>query len=156
MQLVKYAQCDGSLEEELNLNKTNRKIPKELRDALENTIIPNVADVSKDPLYSTIWTAICKKDNLMIGDVCFVGAPNAAGEIEIGYGTYESFQGQGFMTEIVGGMIEWTKTQRNVKAIVASTEKANQSSYKVLQKNNFLKTGETETLYNWRIEIDKE
>ena len=35
----------------------------------------------------------------MIGDLCMVGEPNADGEIEIGYGTYEQFQGKGFMTK---------------------------------------------------------
>ncbi len=39
------------------------------------------------------------------------GEPNANGEIEIGYGTYDEFQGKGFLTEIVGGIIEWTKNQ---------------------------------------------
>ena len=92
----------------------------------------------------------------MIGDLCIVGEPNAAGEIEIGYGTYDEFQGKGFMTEIVGGMIEWTKTQQNVKAIIASTDKTNTASFKVLEKNNFIKIGETETLFNWKLKINNE
>lgn len=42
----------------------------------------------------------------MVGDICIVGEPNASGEIEIGYGTYEEFQQKGFMTEAVGGIIK--------------------------------------------------
>jgi ribosomal-protein-alanine N-acetyltransferase len=34
-QLVKYIKCDNSLEEELNLNETSRKISPELKEALE-------------------------------------------------------------------------------------------------------------------------
>lgn len=155
-QLVKYTQCDNSLEEQLNLNKTSRKISLELKEAFEQTILPNVADETKNYLFSTLWTAILKAENKMIGDLCIIGEPNADGEIEIGYGTYDEFQGKGFMTEIVGGIIEWTKTQQIVKAIIASTNKTNIASFKVLEKNNFIKIGETETLLNWKLKINNE
>ena len=155
-QLVKYTKCDNSLEAELNLNETSRTISLELKEAFEQTILPNVADKTKNYLYSTLWTAISKTENKMIGDLCIVGEPNADGEIEIGYGTYDEFQGKGFMTEIVGGIIVWTKTQPFVKAIIASTDKTNTASFKVLQKNNFIKNGETETLFNWRLEMNSE
>ena len=154
-QLVKYTKCDNSLEEELNLNKTSRKISHELKEAFEQTILPNVADETKNYLFSTLWTAISKAENIMIGDLCIVGEPNAEGEIEIGYGTYDQFQGKGFMTEIVSGIIEWTKTQQLVKSIIASTDKTNTASFKVLEKNNFIKIGETEALLNWKLEIKK-
>ena len=62
-QLVKYARCDNSLEKELNLHETSREISYELREALEQTILPNVADITKNYLYSTLWTAILKKEN---------------------------------------------------------------------------------------------
>lgn len=152
-QLVKYSNGDNSLEEELNLNETSRKISDELKEALEQTILPNVADTTKNYLYSTLWTAISKAENKMIGDLCIVGEPNAEGEIEIGYGTYSEFQNKGFMTEMVSGIIEWAKTQPIVKSIIASTDKTNTASFKVLKKNNFVKIGETETLFNWRLEM---
>jgi [ribosomal protein S5]-alanine N-acetyltransferase len=152
-QLVKYTRCDNSLEEELNLAKNSRTISPELKEALEQTLLPNVADKSKNYLYSTLWTGISKQDNKMVGDLCITGEPNEQGEIEIGYGTYEEFQGRGFMTEMVGGIIEWAKTQPGIKTILASTEKANAASFKVLEKNNFTKAGETETLFNWHIQL---
>jgi len=152
-QLVKYLKCDNSLEEELNLNETSRTISPELKEAFEQTILPNVADKTKNYLYSTLWTAISKAENKMIGDLCVVGEPNADGEIEIGYGTYDEFQGKGLMTEMVGGIIDWTKTQPAVKSIVASTDKTNTASFKVLQKNNFIKIGETEVLFNWKLQV---
>lgn len=154
-QLVKYTKCDNSLEAELNLNETSRTISPELKEAFQQTILPNVANKSKNYLYSTLWTGISKSENKMIGDLCIVGEPNAEGEIEIGYGTYDEFQGKGFMTEIVGGIIEWTKTQQIVKAIIASTSKTNTASFKVLEKNNFIKIGETEALFNWKLEMKK-
>jgi ribosomal-protein-alanine N-acetyltransferase len=152
-QLKKYIKCDNSLEAELNLNESSRTISSELKEAFEQTILPNVADESKNYLYSTLWTAVSKFENKIVGDLCIVGEPNTKGEMEIGYGTYDEFQNQGFMTEIVSGIIEWAKSQDKVRAIVASTDKTNKASFKVLEKNSFQKTGETEELFNWKLEI---
>jgi [ribosomal protein S5]-alanine N-acetyltransferase len=152
-QLKKYIQLDNSLETELNLNATSRTISSDLREALETNILPNVADKNKNYLFSTIWTLISKKDNKMVGDLCFIGEPNANGEIEIGYGIYEEFRKNGFMTEAVAGMINWAKKQSGVRSILASTDKTNSDSFSILEKNNFKKCGETETLYNWRLKF---
>ena len=154
-QLIKYIKCDNSLEAELNLNKTSRTISPELKEAFEKTILPNVADTTKNYLFSTLWTAILKMGNKMIGDLCIVGEPNLEGEIEIGYGTYDEFKNKGFMTEIVGGIIEWAKTQPKVKSIIASTEKINIASFKVLEKNMFCKIGENEKSFNWQLKLYK-
>ena len=153
-QLLKYAKCDNTLKAELNLNKASRTISSELKEALEQTIIPNVADTSKDYLYSTIWTAISKAENKMIGDLCMYGEPNSEGEIEIGYGTYDEFQNRGFMTEIVEGMMEWFKSQKKVRSVMASTDKTNTASFRVLEKNHFIRVGESETLFHWKFEMD--
>jgi RimJ/RimL family protein N-acetyltransferase len=154
-QLVKYAKCDNSLEEELELAPGSRTISVELNDALENTILPYVADETKNYLFGTLWTAIWKEENKMIGDLCIVGEPNANGEIEIGYGTYDQYQGRGFMTEIVGGIVEWARAQPGVKSVIASTEKTNTPSFRVLEKNKFLKTSETETSIWWKLPLMK-
>jgi len=144
---------DNSLEIELNLNVTSRTISPELKEALEQTILPNVADTNKNYLFSTLWTVISKEENKMVGDLCFVGEPNAEGEVEIGYGTYEEFRKKGFMTEAVGGIIKWAEKQPNIRSIIASTGKSNIDSFSILERNNFIKSGETETLYNWRLRI---
>ena len=154
-QLVKYTLCDNSLEKELTLNETTRTISAELKEALEQTILPSVADETKNYLYSTLWTAISKTENRMVADLCIIGEPNDNGEIEIGYGTYEGFQGKGFMTELVAGIIKWSKSQPRVKSVIASTNKDNIASFKVLQNNDFLKIGETDILFNWKLELSK-
>lgn len=152
-QLEKYIKCDNSLEIDLGLNYHPRTISRDLTDALQQTILPNVANKTKNYLYSTLWTAISKTDNKMLGDFCMYGEPNIDGEIEIGYGTYEEFQNQGFMSEMVKGMVEWLKSQVNVKSITASTEKSNMASSRVLQKNGFNLIGETQILFKWKLTI---
>ncbi len=49
-QLVKYGMGDNLLEEELNLQPSYRLISPELKEALENTILPNMADAGKNYL----------------------------------------------------------------------------------------------------------
>jgi len=152
-QLLQYAACDHSLEDALGVKYKDEGISPELKEALENTIIPNVADRSKNYLFSTLWTAITKEEREMVGDLCIIGEPNAAGEIEIGYGTYQAFQGKSFMTEIVSGIIEWARKEVGVKFIVASTDKNNLASYRVLEKNYFKLKGETNTMLQWQLEL---
>lgn len=150
-QVLKYALNDNSLEQQLNLNETSREISEELHEALEQTILPNIATPGRNYLFSTLWTLIWREEQKMVGDLCFFGEPDAAGEIEIGYGTYDAFQNRGFMTEAVGGMIEWAKTQPGVKSIRAGTNKDNAASSNVLVKNNFRQFEETDTVTFWRI-----
>jgi len=150
-QLVKYIKNDNSLEAELKLNPTHKIISAALKEALEETILPNVADTGKNHLFSTLWTLILKAENKMIGDICFVGEPDENGEIEIGYGTYEEFRGKGYMTEAVACIIEWAKSQENVKSIFAQTAKDNPASFGILERNHFEKVGEVENVFNWRL-----
>lgn len=152
-QLLKYIKDDNSLEEELKLNSTSKVISKELQEALKQTILPNVFNKTKNYLYNTLWTIISKKDNKTIGDLCFVGDPDANGELEIGYGTYEEFRGKGYMTEAVCRIIEWAKQQDGVKTISASTEIDNIASYSILEKNNFIKVAEGEGMFTWKLEL---
>jgi [ribosomal protein S5]-alanine N-acetyltransferase len=53
-QLEKYIMNDNFLELELKLNETSRSISPELKEALEQTILPIIADSSKNYLYSTL------------------------------------------------------------------------------------------------------
>jgi ribosomal-protein-alanine N-acetyltransferase len=152
-QLQKYTSNDNSLEAELKLDAASRVISAELKEALETTILPNVANTQKNYLFSTLWTIILKSEHKMVGDLCFFGEPNENGEIEIGYGTYENFRGNGYMKEAVGAIIVWASSQASVKTIKASTDKTNLGSSAILQKNNFKQAGETETLINWRISL---
>jgi [ribosomal protein S5]-alanine N-acetyltransferase len=152
-QMLKYIQNDNSLDAELKLNNTSMKISPLLKEALEQSILPSVADKSKDYLYSTLWTVIDKSENRAVADVCFQGEPNQQGEIEIGYGTYEAFRGKGYMCEAVQAMIGWAKQQPKVKAIIAATDKTNVASYKILEKNKFIKVGESAEQFNWRLDF---
>ncbi len=151
-QLLKYIQNDQSLESELQLNDSTRSISPELKEALEQTILPNVARPGHNYLYSTLWTIIDLAKNQMVADLCFVGEPDSNGQIGIGFGTYEQHQGQGYMSEAVGGMVEWAKAQLEVKCIYAETAEDNFASMSVLQKNGFVQLNKVDGMCSWRLE----
>jgi len=152
-QLLKYVRNDNSLEKELKLKPGKNIISDELEQAIRETILPNVIDSNKNYLYNTLWSIISKADEQLIGDLCFVGEPDANGEIEIGYSTYPEFRNKGFMTEAIGRLVKWAATQPEVKMITASTEVDNIASYSILEKNNFEKITEGEGMFTWKLSL---
>lgn len=150
-QLIMYIQNDHTLEDTLGLQHCDRVISPDLKEALEETILPNVVDTSKRIHFCTLWTIILKAEKRMVGDMCFVGEPDDEGRAELGYGTYDEHQGNGYMTEAVGAVVQWALAQPGVQSVVASTEKHNIPSFRVLEKNGFQKYEETDTLYYWKI-----
>ncbi len=152
-QLLKYIKGDGSLEKELNVAPYSRTISAELKEAFEKTILPNVKTADENYLFSTLWTAILLDKKQMVADLCMIDKLYQKGEIEIGYGTYKEFQNNGYMTEIVGGIIKWAKEQPKVLCVSASTEKSNIASYKVLENNGFVNFSESDQLLHWQLKI---
>lgn len=148
-QMLKYVKNDHSLEAELKLNNSTMVLSPLLKEALEQSILPNLKDDNKNYLFFTLWTVINKEENRSVADICFQGEPNEQGEVEIGYGTYEQHQEKGYMTEAVQGLLNWAAKQTKINAVIASTDKANIASYTVLEKNAFIKVGESKAQFNW-------
>ena len=151
-QLIKYLKSDNSLESELGLALNKRVVPDVLVDAFTKTILPAVRVNEDKYLFSTLWTIVLKSENTMVGDLCFKGVPNNFGEIEIGYGTYESFQGKGYMSEAIHSISNWAFTQSGVNAIIAETESSNISSHKVLKNNGFYNYQTIDNIIWWRLD----
>lgn len=147
-QLIKYVANDNYLEQELNVNNSERVLSPELREAMEQTILPGVK-ASQNYFYYILWIIIDRTTNNMVGDLCLIGPPDEDGMLEIGYGTYEKFHGHGYMSEAVGLILDWACDESNLNGIKVSTDKSNIASYKVLLKNNFTKTGEEGDLLHW-------
>ena len=70
----------------------------------------------------------------------FKGPPQD-GTAEIGYSVLPQFQGRGYATELVGGLVRWALQQPGVTRVVAETEWANPASVRVLTKAGFAASG---------------
>jgi len=151
-QLSIYTQLDGSLEFSFGLKSGSRSIDQELEVTIQKFIIPYILQFPEHILYATLWILILKREQVIIGDIGFKGAPSSKGLLEIGYATYPEFRNLGFMTEALGAMSNWAFAQENVEIILAETDKDNLASQLTLKKNKFELFAETDCMYWWRLD----
>ena len=151
-QVLKYLAMDHSLELELGCLPASRPISSELKEAIEQTILPNLSNPDKNYLFCTLWSLISKKERQLVGDICIMDEPDKEGIIEIGYGVHDRFRGQGLMTEGVSGIINWAREQPHVRFVRADTDKSNMASIKILERNGFKSTSESTKSISWRID----
>ncbi len=150
-QVYLYLDENFSLEKELGALNYPRKVPKELLDPINLVILPSLENPDRKNIYYTLWVMICRKSNQIVGDLCFKGPPNKFGEMELGYGTYPDFQKKGYMTNAITGLVEHIAKDREVKSVIAETNKDNLASIKTLKKANFIQFRETEKTVWWKI-----
>lgn len=133
------------------LNLTGDLPPEhpELRNLFESTL-SRLKAASDNFIYLTQWFLIEKRERVVVGSFIFKGEPDANGEIEIGYGTEPPFQGKGYMSEAVTGVLMWAATQPRLTAIIAETEQTNLSSIRVLEKTGFVRSLEQGGMQWWR------
>jgi len=149
--LKKYLYQFELLEKELGLNASNRLIKEEIFEVITNNILPHVKKQKLCYIYHTLWVMIDKIKNVLVGDLLFKGHPNIYGQIEIGYGIYDTASNQGYMTEAVGGMIEWAKDIKEIDYITAETTQNNLPSVRVLEKNGFKKKHQSHKMFYWQV-----
>jgi RimJ/RimL family protein N-acetyltransferase len=70
----------------------------------------------------------------------FKGPPEN-GTVEIGYSVLPPFEGRGYATEMVIGLVRWALGQPGVARVAAETEWANPASVRVLIKAGFAPVG---------------
>ncbi|GAB3571933.1 GNAT family N-acetyltransferase [Spirosoma luteolum] len=125
------------LERAMGLKTGPRDVAEPLLSIIRHYTIPRLQDPANDPLYHTIWVGIDRERQQIVADAKFKGEPDETGTVEIGYGTYPARQRKGYMTEMVGGLVDWARTQPDIRRITADTHCENVASQRVLEKNDF-------------------
>ncbi|QJW88548.1 GNAT family N-acetyltransferase [Spirosoma taeanense] len=148
-QLRLYVADNHRLEQTLNLKPGYRRVVEPLLSIIVHFTIPRLKDPAFNPIYHTLWIAIDRDRQQIVAEAKFKGEPDETGTVEIGYGTYPAFQRQGYMSEMVGGMMNWVAQQPNVRRIVADTDVENVASQKVLSKNGFRLFDRMEQMLWW-------
>ena len=77
----------------------------------------------------------------IIGSTSFHGPPSTDGMIEIGFGIYPDFQGQGFGPEALIGMWSWAIGDAHVTTLRYTVSQTNTRSMRVIQKFGFAEVG---------------
>ena len=125
-------------------------ISPRLSEAMDNFLLPKLQAAGADYLFQTIWLIRDKQNGIIVGSFLFKGPVNAAGSVEIGYGTEPGFQGRGYMTEAIAATLKWATGWPEVRIITAETKPDNLASIQVLEKNNFEQYDQRDDLIFWR------
>ena len=84
---------------------------------------------------------IHKLERLAIGQIGFKGQPDTDGAVEIGYGINATHHDQGYASEAVGALVNWTLENKYATRVTAETLETNLGSIRVLEKLGFKKFG---------------
>ena len=94
------------------------------------------ADMSNGKII--MWFIFDKAKNEMIGTICLWNFSEDRKSAELGYDLKPDFQGQGLMNEALQTVVEYGFKHLHLNKIEAFTSHENQSSLKLLERNNFI------------------
>jgi [ribosomal protein S5]-alanine N-acetyltransferase len=91
-----------------------------------------------------VWYPVlqAEQERVLIGAAGFNGYPDEDGNLLLGYSIVEGYEGQGYATETVQGLLSWAFSQPSVKQVVATTFPDHVASLRVMEKNHFILLGE--------------
>lgn len=124
--------------EEMQVVRDNEKDEEMIQAYGE--MIDNMKTLGNKDYWGCDWL-ISLKDGTPIGGIGFKGLPDKDGKIEVGYGIDLEYRKNGYATEAVKAMINWSKTQDGVKWFQAQTLEDNLISQKVLLNNGLVRNG---------------
>jgi RimJ/RimL family protein N-acetyltransferase len=151
-----YLQGEGKLEKQFHLQLTGRMVSPSVKDRISSTVLPRLRTMEGyEYLFTTFWIVVEKVSSVIVAELGFKGKPDRQGNIEIGYGTLPDHRRKGIMTEAVGGMIRWAASVPEIRCILAETDKNNQASIRVLEKNNFIPFGLRKNMRWWKILVSE-
>lgn len=94
----------------------------------------NTSIQNKESMY---WVITLKRNNTLIGTICYWNIIAENGIAEIGYELYPDFQGKGIMQEAIPKIIEFGFNKMHINNITAFPEAGNKKSIALLEKYNF-------------------
>ncbi len=121
-----------------------KMVSKEDNSELRKAYLEMLEDCINEPenrIWYAVWNIELKEEpGIVVGNLGFKGL-NTNGMVEIGYGLYKDYYGNGYMTEAVKSISEWALTQEHIRRVEAETTPDNIASQKVLLRAGFVPTG---------------
>lgn len=136
----------------MNISSQRDSIDKEFR-YLFNIALKKIIKKPELRFWLTPWIIVLNADCTIVGNICFKGAPDFNGTVEIGYDVDELYWNNGIATEALMGMIEHTPELGRVKYIKAETEWDNLSSQAVLRKCGMVRYKYGQGSIWWRMKM---
>ncbi len=148
-QLIKYLAGEDLTQEGLPAISKAILTPL-LQRAIGMKIEKLAAAPAADQLWITYWLIQVLADGHGAGMIGYKGAPDAHGEIEIGYGIDPAYRSKGYTTEAVLALINWAFQDPRCRRVIApNTRRDNPASNRVLEKCGFSIYRETAEAVYW-------
>jgi len=96
------------------------------------------------------YAIVERATNTVVGDVGFLGPPDAKGQVELGYSVVSDRQRRGYASEAAAAVVTWALEQVGVKAIIAECEATNTASIRTLERLGFQRGDERNGVIRWR------
>lgn len=138
------------MEENLGLQITKKKLSHEMKEIFNKPYQKALAD-EENILWYTNWQIVLKKENIIVGGFTFKNPPDEEGVIEVGYGIEKEYQNNAYMSEALEKMLNWASREKEVKKIIAETNKDNKASQRVLEKSGMIRYKETKDSYWYQL-----
>ncbi|WP_205500577.1 GNAT family N-acetyltransferase [Rufibacter psychrotolerans] len=106
-------------------------------------------ELVEEPTGFESWMIVKQAGRVLIGDAGFKGRPNAAGEIDLGYGIIASEQNKGYGLEAAQGLVNWARLRPEVKTITARCALDNIGSARILEKMDFQEITRDQEMIYW-------
>jgi len=105
------------------------------------------ADAHERPLgrFGT-YQVVRRADGHVIGDVGFMGPPDATGAVHVGCAIADDARGQGYATEALAAVLEWARGQTGLTCVLADTTRSNLASQRLLERVGLNRVGEDDEL----------
>jgi RimJ/RimL family protein N-acetyltransferase len=119
----------------VNHNGTKWAAGYPLASSLLRAELTLAAAAQKRPLGSFgTYQVIRRADGHVIGDVGFMGPPDATGAVSVGCAITEDARGQGYATEALTAVLEWVRDQPGLTCVLADTTRSNLASQRLLER----------------------
>jgi RimJ/RimL family protein N-acetyltransferase len=94
-----------------------------------------------------------RSSNIVVGSINLKGAPDAEGDVEIGWGLNLGHRGKGYATEAATAVMRWAFEQPGVRSISATVPEDNDVSQRVARRLGFTRTASTRrNLPLWKVD----
>lgn len=155
-QLELYVQANNKLEKLLNLACNGRTVSPYVRESVIQFTLPQMKSATgTDYLFYTFWLVVEKQSRTIVAELGFKGPPRDGGHVEIGYGVMPVMQRKGYMSEAVGGILQWAAERRDINHVLAEIHAQNAASIRVVQKNGFQQFDTRGDMLWWKAAVQK-
>lgn len=101
-----------------------------------------------------VWLMIHIANSTLIGDLGFLGKPDRAGTVEMGYEVLSAYRQQGLAFEAVEALVNFAFTQPELKRIIAHSPEDHVASIRILEKLGMQQISKGENLLEWELKLE--